>query len=189
MNYNAKYHFRNIECGQHLDRDLQKNSDDTQHTWSDKVKKLINITRKERAASKKLGKESFGDSYIKNFHRKLNEYLTEGWEDNQKDRSRYASSDEKALLKRIQKYRENYFMWLKDFTLPTTNNLSERALRGMKSHMKISGQFESVEAADNHALIRTYTETCRRNGINEIVALQRLCAGNPYTVEEIFSTT
>ena len=124
LNYNAKYHFRNIECGQHLDRDLQKNSDDTQHTWSDKVKKLINITRKERAASKKLGKESFGDSYIKNFHRKLNEYLTEGWEDNQKDRSRYASSDEKALLKRIQKYRENYFMWLKDFTLPTTNNLS-----------------------------------------------------------------
>lgn len=189
LNYNAKYHFRNIECGQHLDRDLQKNSDDTQHTWSDKVKKLINITRKERAASKKLGKESFGDSYIKNFHRKLNEYLTEGWEDNQKDRSRYASSDEKALLKRIQKYRENYFMWLKDFTLPTTNNLSERALRGVKSHMKISGQFESVEAADNHALIRTYTETCRRNGINEIVALQRLCAGNPYTVEEIFSTT
>ena len=53
--------------------------------------------------------------------------------------------------------------------------------------MKISGQFESVEAADNHALIKTYTETCRRNGINEIIALQRLCEGNPYTVQEIFS--
>ena len=52
--------------------------------------------------------------------------------------------------------------------------------------MKISGQFESVEAADNHAVIRSYIETCRRNGINEIVALQRLCEGHPYTVEEIF---
>ncbi len=28
--------------------------------------------------------------------------------------------------------------------------------------------------------------TCRRNGINEIDALQRLCDGHPYTVEEIF---
>ena len=54
--------------------------------------------------------------------------------------------------------------------------------------MKISGQFESEKAADNHALIRSYIETCRRNGINEIQALQRLCDGNPYTVAEIFQT-
>jgi hypothetical protein len=53
--------------------------------------------------------------------------------------------------------------------------------------MKISGQFESETATDNHALNRTYIETCRRNGINEIDALQRLCEGNPYTVAEIFS--
>jgi hypothetical protein len=53
--------------------------------------------------------------------------------------------------------------------------------------MKISGQFESETASDNHALNRTYIETCRRNGINEIDALQRLCERNPYTVAEIFS--
>ena len=55
--------------------------------------------------------------------------------------------------------------------------------------MKISGQFESEAAADNHALIRTYIETCRRNHINEIDALKRLCTGNPYTVEEVFSSS
>ena len=52
--------------------------------------------------------------------------------------------------------------------------------------MKISGQFESVAAADNHAIIRTYIETCRRNGINEIDALKRLCVAKPYTISEIF---
>ena len=93
------------------------------------------------------------------------------------------------MLKRIAKYRRNYFLWVEDFSLPTTNNLSERGLRGVKSHMKISGQFESEAAADNHALNRTYIETCRRNGINEIDALQRLCEGNPYTVAEIFSAS
>ena len=69
------------------------------------------------------------------------------------------------------------------------NNLAERGLRGVKSHMKISGQFESEAAADNHALIRTYIETCRRNRINEIDALERLCAGNPYSVAEVFSSS
>lgn len=69
--------------------------------------------------------------------------------------------------------------------MPTTNNLSERSLRCIKSHMKISGQFENIEKADNFALIKTYIETCRRNGINEADALQKLCAGNPYTVSEI----
>lgn len=52
--------------------------------------------------------------------------------------------------------------------------------------MKVPGQFASAGTADNYAAIRTYIETCRRNGINEMEALKRLCRGCPYTVEEIF---
>ena len=92
------------------------------------------------------------------------------------------------MLNRIKNFKEPYFMWVEDFNLPTTNNLSERGLRGVKSHMKISGQFESIKAADNYAIIKTYIETCRRNHINEIDALKRLCSGNPYKVSEIFSS-
>ncbi len=187
LNYNKKFSFENIECNQHVERDCQKNSDDTQHKWSSKTKKLIGNTIKDRNKAADKGETSFSDSYIKAFHEKVDEYISEGWEENEKDKNRYGAVEERRLLRRIKKYRGNYFRWLEDFSLPTTNNLSERSLRSIKSHMKISGQFESVEAADNHALIKTYTETCRRNGINEITALQRLCEGNPYTVQEIFS--
>ena len=45
-----------------------------------------------------------------------------------------------------------------DLILPTTNNLSERGLRGIKSHMKISGQFENEMAAKNYAIVKTYVE-------------------------------
>ena len=82
---------------------------------------------------------------------------------------------------------DNYFRWVEDFSLPTTDNLSERGLRGIKSHMKISGQFESEQTAKYYAVVKTYVETCRKNKINEMDALSRLCAGNPYTVAEIFS--
>lgn len=187
VNYNDKYSFENLECNQHLQRDCQKNTDNTCHQWSDDMKTLIGATIRDRNDAIANGEESFSETYIGGFNHKVDEYLENGWRENGADPNNYGASFEATLLRRIEKYRRNYFLWVEDFSLPTTNNLSERGLRGVKSRMKISGQFESEAAADNHALIRTYIETCRRNGINEIKALQRLCAGNPYTVDEIFS--
>ena len=187
VNYNSKFHFENLECNQHLQRDCQKNTDNTCHKWSADMKEHIGRTIRQRAEAINRGETSFDLEYIKQFHQKIDEYLSDGWKENGKDPDNYGAPFERTLLTRIAEYRRNYFMWVEDFSLPSTNNLAERGLRGVKSHMKISGQFESVAAADNHALIRTYIETCRRNGINEIDALQRLCSGNPYSVEEIFS--
>ena len=187
VNYNEKYSFENIECNQHLQRDCQKNSDDTCHKWSVDLKALIGATIKDRNDAIAQGEASFEQAYILHFHEKLDQYLADGWSENKNEPDNYGAAWERTLLKRIAKYRRPYFLWIEDFSLPTTNNLSERGLRGVKSKMKISGQFESERAADNHALIRTYIETCRRNHINEIDALKRLCSGNPYTVEEIFS--
>ena len=31
---------------------------------------------------------------------------------------------ERTLLRRIEKFHNNYFLWVEDFNLPTTNNLS-----------------------------------------------------------------
>lgn len=189
VNYNGKYSFENIECNQHLQRDCQKNTDDTCHKWSGNLKELISTTIKDRNDAVSRNESSFEESYIRQFNEKVDQYLADGWSENEADPGNYGAAWERTLLSRISKYRIPYFRWVEDFSLPTTNNLSERGLRGVKSHMKISGQFESEAAADNHALIRTYIETCRRNDINEITALQRLCEGNPYTVAEIFPTS
>ena len=187
LNYNKKFHYENLECNQHLQRDCQKNTDDTQHKWSAKLKKLIGTAIADRDKAILNKENAFDAHYIEAFHNKANEYLSDGWTDNEDDKEKYGAKEERALIRRIEKRRKNYFMWLEDFSIPTTNNLSERSLRSIKSHMKASGQFETVESADWYALIHTYTETCRRNGLNEIQALQRLCEGKPYTVQEIFS--
>lgn len=187
INYNKKFCYKNIECCQHGERDLQKNSDDTQHEWSTKAKALIGRTIKEMDRAISEGYVCFSDDYIKTFDEEFDGYLSDGWKENEADPKNIWAKDERALLRRFKKYHDNYFAWMKDFSLPTTNNLSERALRGVKSHEKISGQFESIETARYHAIIKTYTETCRRNGINEFEALKRLCEGNPYTVDEVLS--
>ena len=163
VNYNGKYSFGNIECNQHLQRDCLKNSNDTCHKWSTDLEEHISGTIKDRNDAIGQGRDAFESSYIEQFHKKVDGYLSDGWAENAADPGNYGASFEQTLLTRIERFRRNYFLWVEDFSLPTTNNLAERGLRGVKSHMKISGQFESVAAADHHAIIRTYIETCRRN--------------------------
>ena len=183
------FFFQNLECAQHLQRDCQKNADDTEHPWSSELKELIAETIDDRKRAIAEQQRCFKKEYIDHFEERLEHILQAGWkqyEENKQRLEKYGASVEKALLTRLNKYRPNYFAWVYDFSLPTTNNLSERSLRPIKTKMKVSGQFESEQAAQNHAVIRSYVETCRRNGINEITALKRLSEGNPYTVAEIF---
>ena len=41
VNYIGKYSFANIGCNQHLQRDCQRNGDDTCHKWPKNLKGLI----------------------------------------------------------------------------------------------------------------------------------------------------
>ena len=188
VNYNADFRFTNAECNQHLERDLQKLADITRHEWPVQLKDLIRSflhTRKEILLENKF---SFSKEEIQDFFRKLNEIMKLAAEEFAKNDCRYAEGEERRLLTRIKKYRDNYFNWVKDFRIPTSNNLSERSLRMVKCREKVSGQFHSVETARHFADIRTYLETCRRNGINEFDALTRLTQGVPFTIEELIAT-
>ncbi len=127
INYNPAFHFRNLECDQHLERDSQKNADDTGHKWSLDLKEHIALTIHDRNKAEQAGKTSFDSDYIGAFNARLDEILKYGFQEYEKDKVRlekYGASFERALLNRVEKYRENYFAWLEDFSLPTTNNLS-----------------------------------------------------------------
>ena len=187
MNYNERFHFKNVECNAHLQRDLQKIVDETGHKKPGEIKELISSAIKERNDRIASGKTAFEEAYVENFERKLAELLGEAEKDAEANQSKYSGPFERAVVRRMKNYKDNYFAWVRDFSIPTTNNLSERSLRGAKTKLKVAGQFASTKTANNYARIKSYIETCRRNGINEVSALKRLCEHNPYTVEEIFS--
>ena len=171
INYNDRFCFLNLECNAHLQRNLQKTADETGHAKPKELKELISATIKDRNDLISAGGISFEDSYVEDFEQKLTDILGGMEKDAAENKSIYSGPFERALVKRLHKYRENYFAWVRDFTIPTTNNLAERALRGVKTKMKVAGQFSSSRSANYYAKIRSCIETCRRNGINEITAL------------------
>ena len=185
INYNDDFQFQNIECNEHLSRDLQSLIDDSGHSWCKGLKEMIQKAEHDRKLLMEKGYTSFDDEYIQDFNRRLDELLEKAEEEYQTSSNRYFETDERRLIARLKKYRESYFMWLSDFTLPTTNNLSERSLRFAKTKQKASGQFVSQKYSEYFADIRTYIETCYRNRINWFKALRRLTASNPYTLAEV----
>lgn len=185
INYRKEFRYKNVECQQHLERDLQKLSDVSHHRWPEALKELIKETIHKRKQLIAAGIDHFSGKEINGFMAKFTGLLESGYREYIKDLNSYYSNDENALLIRLRDYQDNYTEWVRDFSVPITNNLSERALRFVKCKDKISGQFLSVEYAKHFAHIRTYIETCARNGVNEFQALLRLTQNKPYTLQEL----
>lgn len=187
INYHRGFKFKNIECLQHLERDLKRILEISYHKWAEELLALIRSRIHKRKELIKKGIDHFQKEYLQDTLRTIERILDDGYKEYIADLGHYYEKDENALLNRLEAYKQNYFAWLRDFSLPTTNNLSERSLRFVKTKDKVSGQFQSIDYASFFADIRTYLETCSRNGINQFAALVRLTSGHPYTLDEVLS--
>lgn len=186
VNYNPEYSFINAECCQHLLRDLKKvEVNIPERTWCKNLISLFQEFDHKRNELITRGIETFSDDEVNEFILKIDQNLLLGLEENEKDSKPYYAEKELTLIKRIMEYRDNYIYWVLDFDIPFTNNLSERNLRGIKTKMKVSGQFQNIDRASDYANIRSYIETCRIYGVNEYESLKRLVEDNPYTLAEL----
>ena len=77
------------------------------------------------------------------------------------------------FLLRLAARKEDTLRFLRDPTVPFTNNQAERDGRMMKLRQKISGGFRSLQGAMDFALIRSFVSTARKQGWNIIDALPR----------------
>ena len=189
VNYNADYSYDNAECNQHLLRDLKKVQDNLGHKWAEQLAKLLTDTNTKRDGLIADGISAFSPEELSSFFEKFNNIMIDAYKENEEADSLYYAKDEKTLILRVLDFKNEYLAWVVNFEIPFTNNLSERSLRGIKSKMKVSGQFQNVKTASFYANIKSYIETCYRNGVNEFYALLRLCKGEPLKLKEILDAT
>lgn len=210
VNYNEIFNFLNAECNAHLLRDLlrvyENNKDraewtlELKNTISELINKRNTMVEEDSSSSTSLPAEE-----INNFKQNLiavlasRKVIVEQMIHEHEKRQRELGNKsnkiippeslllELRIINRLSdpEYMDAYFAWMGNFNIPVTNNCSERALRTEKTHMKVSGQFASTETAEYHAMVMTYLETCKKNGINSFDAITAMFKGKPYTIESL----
>lgn len=209
VNYNEIFNFLNAECNAHLLRDLLRvyENNKNREEWTLELKNAISelINKRNTMVEEDSSSTSLPAEEINNFKQNLIavlasrkvivEQMIQEREKRQRElgnKSNKIIPPESLLLElriinrlSVPEYMDAYFAWMGNFNIPITNNCSERALRMEKTHMKVSGQFASTETAEYHAMVMTYLETCKKNGINSFDAITAMFEGKPYTVESL----
>jgi transposase len=107
-----------------------------------------------------------------NFKRRLDSLIDESVEIEGEESRKLFDTFRKALAK----HREHIFLFLSHHNVPYDNNGSERAVRPVKTKLKVSGQFRSDDGAKNYATLMSIALTAKKNNQNPFFAFQKLAA-------------
>ena len=154
------------ECNQHHLRHLQYLYENLNCNWAGemlllliKIKKHVDLTKLFNKGRKEVS--SLVQEDVEIYENKYREILSNAHITMEK-----APIESQRMIKRLSKYEEETLLFMYDFSVPFTNNLSERDLRMPKAKQKISGGFRTKEGADAFARIRGFVSTVKKRSKN-----------------------
>ncbi|MEG2251397.1 MAG: transposase, partial [Bacilli bacterium] len=155
-----------LECWIHLGRDLLYFQENIESIWSKQMWEFGWNIKIKREELKEKEIYSFNKEEIFEYEKQYDEILERGFIENSKCTSKYFKSKEKSLLNRLVKYKTQYLNFIKDFSLPFDDNLSERDLRPTKTKKKVSGGHRSYEGLKDYCNIRSIISSCKKQCID-----------------------
>ena len=165
--YNFGIRNKHVECNVHLRRYLKNNTELTGHDWSKMMDELLLEIKSKREKYLEEGIKSFSENEIKEYSKRYEEILEKGYKENKENNSKYLKQEEKAIIKRLKKYKENHLLYANDFNVPFDNNLSERDLRPIKPKKKVSGGHRNYRGLKAYCNIRSIISTCKKQKISK----------------------
>ena len=166
------------ECNAHIIRYLRKDEEDTGNDWAKEMREFLSKLNKYRASLIEQGITRIGDEELWEYYDEYIRIIYQGKEQNKKSKkSKYFLDKEKDLLMRMEKYQYNHLLFLRDFDVPFTNNMSERDLRKCKNKQKVSGGFRKPSGQKNYCDAMSVIETMKRRNLNVFNGVRRMLAG------------
>jgi len=85
-----------------------------------------------------------------------------------------------ALGRWLRDYKEQVFLFTRNFAVDWTNNVSERGAKAAKRHQAVSGYWHSLATLARWCRIRSYLDTAAAHGVTALDAIRDVLTGNPW---------
>lgn len=182
-------------CGAHLLRDLRFAWECEGERWAKNMRRLFGQMNGAVKSAKDRGQTRFNAQTIQYWESRYRRILAQGQEYHEKlnrrdarrgpvapakKRGRKKQRYGKNLLDAFEKHEQSVLFFIRDFTVPFTNNQGERDIRMGKVKLKISGCFRTPEGARRFCRIRGYLSTARKQGKSLLEAIQSVFLGAPW---------
>lgn len=175
----ALYHFGtgHAECNVHLCRYLRKNTEETGNRWSRDMESFLNGMNVMRRELKAAGKTRVSSDRLEKYSTRYDAIIADGRIQNQSTCGKVAKSEEATLLNRLEKYKGNHLLFLYDFDVHYSNNMSEKDLRICKNREKMAGGFRTDSGMQIYCSIMSFIETIKRRKENIFHSIAALMNG------------
>ena len=162
----ALYHFGSGhgECIAHLLRYLTKNTQETGNDWSQRLYDLLCAVLHWKHICQSQNMTGFNAEALSLISATYDRIVAEGRRQNIATDGKIASKEERRLLNRLEKYKDNHLLFAWDFEVEFTNNMSERDLRKCKGRQKMAGGFRTDAGKTLYCRMMSIIETAKRKG-------------------------
>jgi transposase len=80
----------------------------------------------------------------------------------------------------LQQYKEQVFLFTRDFAMDWTTNVAERGAKAAKRHQAVSGYWHSLATLTRWCRIRSYLDSAAAHGITALDAIRAAIEGKPW---------
>jgi transposase len=80
----------------------------------------------------------------------------------------------------LRDYKEQVFLFTRDFAVDWTTNVAERGAKAAKRHQAVSGYWHSLPTLARWCRLRSYLDSAAAHGITALDAIRRAITGKPW---------
>jgi regulator of replication initiation timing len=171
--YNFGY--SHATCGAHLTRDLKGLSQLQLLSWAEEVRQFFLEMNRYKNEDILKSASACDSEQLSKFEAQYDALLQKGkcQLDSMTVKS-FGYDELRRMVNRLDKHKDNYLLFVRNYDAPFTNNQAERDLRHCKTKQKVSGCFRSWQGVLDYCKIRSFTDTLHKRHVHLIPALAAL---------------
>ena len=162
----------NATCCAHLTRELKGMAQLQMLEWATGVRSLFLEMNEHKLEDLRAGRTSCGSDSLRLFEEQYDEYVSSGYRRlGSMPQKTFGRDELRRMVARLEKHKDNYMLFMRNYKAPFTNNQAERDLRHCKTRQKVSGCFRSWQGVLDYCKIRSFLSTAKKRGQNLVDSL------------------